>query len=94
MIENANARTDVYSLEYERHHKIQATDRVLDPGAHVGYFTQLIAPRCRFVVALEPHPENFTSLKERCRNAAEAAGMKWLPQVEHVGVCWANKSAL
>jgi len=197
MIENANARTDVYSLEYERHHKIQATDRVLDLGAHVGYFTQLIAPRCRFVVALEPHPENFASLKERCRftanallvnaaafhasgkgrlyecpandgahslfkhggcsevfhqvptvdigpwlcalgfipdfikidtegaegaiiesllhvgivadmavechdlmlywrcrNAAEAAGMKWLPQVEHVGVCWANKSAL
>ena len=67
MIENANARTDVYSLEYERHYAIDSTDRVLDLGAHVGYFTELVAPRCRFVAAFEPHPENFACLRERCR---------------------------
>ena len=72
MIENANARHDVYSLEYERHHQIAPGDCVLDLGAHVGYFTELIAPRCRFVVALEPHPENFASLVWRCGRLSNA----------------------
>jgi FkbM family methyltransferase len=73
MLENANARTDVYSLEYERHHLITCADRVLDLGAHIGYFTEFLAPRCRFVLAFEPHPENFASLAERCRYAANTA---------------------
>ncbi len=68
--DNAHARNDVHSLEYERYHPIQPGDRVLDLGAHVGYFTALVAPRCSFVVSFEPNPDNFRELRSRCDGLA------------------------
>ncbi len=65
-LENDNARSDVMSLEYERFHPIRPTDRVLDLGAHLGYFTAEVARRAAWVWAFEPHPANFAALVERC----------------------------
>ncbi len=72
MIENAHARNDVHSLEYERYHAIQPHEHVLDLGAHVGYFTEFVAPRCVFVVAFEPNPDNFRELAARCGGIGNA----------------------
>ncbi len=68
-------------------------DTALDLGAHVGYFTLLLAklvgPRGR-VVAFEPHPENFALLSKNVREngygnvslyqaaVAERSGRGWL----------------
>ncbi len=57
-----NALGDVLSGAYEQHYKIAANDVVLDLGAHVGNFTVRVAPRCKWVIAIEPEPYNFELL--------------------------------
>lgn len=44
---------------YLRPLALSPDDIVLDVGAHVGYFTALVAPLVRLVVAVEPDPDNF-----------------------------------
>ena len=52
--------------EYERANvQINSLRRVVvDAGAHVGLFSLRIAPFTQQVVALEPHPRNFSMLKQ------------------------------
>ncbi len=72
---------------------VRPGDTALDLGAHVGYFTLLLAklvgPRGR-VVAFEPHPENFALLSKNVREngygnvslyqaaVADRSGRGWL----------------
>ena len=61
-----NARSDVESGAYERHCPLLPGLKVLDLGAHVGYFSErALKAGCR-VEAFEPHPENFKRLMDRC----------------------------
>jgi precorrin-6B methylase 2 len=57
------------------HTLVQPGDRVVDVGAHVGYFTLLAARLCGpngRVFAFEPHPDNFRLLERNIReNGAE-----------------------
>jgi FkbM family methyltransferase len=41
---------------------ILATDRVLDAGANVGFFSIFAASKCQKVIAVEPNPINFRVL--------------------------------
>jgi FkbM family methyltransferase len=43
---------------------LKPTDIALDVGAHVGYFTVLMAPLCKRVYAYEPEPYNYALLKK------------------------------
>jgi FkbM family methyltransferase len=65
LVENENAKTDATNGEYERYYKLEPDDVVLDCGGHFGYFTELAANKCKFVVTLEPHPFNFSQLAKR-----------------------------
>jgi FkbM family methyltransferase len=59
-------KTEVESGIYEQLYQLTEHDVVYDIGAHVGYFTALVAPRVKHVVAFEPEPRNFMSLTARC----------------------------
>jgi FkbM family methyltransferase len=41
---------------------LKPTDTVLDIGAHIGYFTLLMAKQCKWVDAFEPEESNFRLL--------------------------------
>lgn len=64
-----NARSDVESGVYGKHHTFREGEVVLDIGAHVGFFTEWVRPKIGEsgrVIAFEPHPRNFYELKQRC----------------------------
>lgn len=42
---------------------LKPTDVALDIGAHIGYFTLLMAQRCKFVYAFEAEPYNYMVLR-------------------------------
>lgn len=66
--EDANAKTDVLSGEYEKRHGSFTGEKILDIGAHVGYFAErAIALGAESVIAIEPHPRNFELLTARVR---------------------------
>ena len=58
--------TEVHILKiYQRHGiEILPTDTVLEIGAHIGTFTILASKKAKKVYSFEPHPENFSLLKE------------------------------
>ncbi len=52
----------------------------MDLGAHVGFFTELMAARGVNVVAFEPHPVNYAKLVKRCghlRNVTLVNAAAW-----------------
>jgi len=53
---------------YTKHHEIHAFEVVLDIGAHVGIFSILAASKLAFVIAVEPHPENYKWLCDNKRD--------------------------
>ena len=67
---------------------LKPTDIALDIGAHIGYFTLLMAEHCSKVIAFEPERRNFSTLQKNIEpinnvvlyNAAvmEFSGQKWL----------------
>jgi FkbM family methyltransferase len=61
-----NARSDVESGQYEKHCPLVPGLKVLDLGAHVGYFSERALKSGCQVKAFEPHPKNFKRLIERC----------------------------
>lgn len=64
-----NPAADALNGVYERHRQMQPGDKVLDLGAHKGYFTLLASQKVGptgEVLAFEPHPGNFASLVARC----------------------------
>lgn len=68
--EDIKQAEDVISGTYERMRHIRPGDKVLDIGAHVGYFTMLAARKVGpkgFVVAFEPHPVIFERLEKNCK---------------------------
>jgi len=46
---------------------LKPTDIALDIGAHIGYFTLLMAQKCKWVYAFEPEPNNFKLLKSNVK---------------------------
>lgn len=64
-----NPAADTLNGVYERHRIMQRGDKILDLGAHKGYFSLLASSRVGAtgcVVAFEPHPGNFEKLSIRC----------------------------
>lgn len=63
---DANARADVDSGIYEKIFPIRPNWRVLDLGAHKGYFTEVAAAKAidGFVISLEPNTDNFSELQK------------------------------
>jgi len=70
---NLNAKRDAESGEYERHFAIRPGSLVLDLGAHAGHFSSLACDKGAFVIAFEPHPENFHWLNERLSGRSAVA---------------------
>lgn len=61
---DAHALADVESGIYDKYYAFRRSDRVLDLGAHKGYFVNRVK-RCLgegFLIAVEPHPKNFEQL--------------------------------
>lgn len=54
---------EIWSGIYEREAKVQQGDIVVDAGAHIGSFTVKVAGVAEKVVAFEPEPENFKTLR-------------------------------
>src|SRR5215510_7971826 len=46
---------------------LKPTDIALDIGSHVGYFTLLMAKRCKQVYAHEPNMENYVTLQSNIK---------------------------
>lgn len=64
-----NPAADTVNGVYEKHHTIKPGEKVLDLGAHRGYFSLKasgLVGETGQVVAFEPHPENFMRLIQRC----------------------------
>jgi FkbM family methyltransferase len=70
------AYSDVSSGQYERFRPLTPGLKVLDLGAHVGYFSERALKAGCIVAAFEPHPENFERLIERC---SKYPGFKAVP---------------
>lgn len=71
-----NPAADAFHGVYERYRPVKEGDRVLDLGAHAGYFTRIAAAKAGptgFVVAFEPHPMNFRRLQDNCSNLTNVA---------------------
>ncbi len=78
---------DVLSGVYEKVRPLKAGDRVLDLGAHVGYFTMLAAKKVGpkgFVVAFEPNRRNFDRLQVNCHSLHNALGL-WAGALDQNG---------
>jgi FkbM family methyltransferase len=60
-----HAFNDATSGEYEKHYQIQPDDIVIDVGAHVGFFSEYACNKGAYVIAFEPHPDNFRELNKR-----------------------------
>lgn len=64
-----NPAADALNGVYERHRALKPGDKVLDLGAHKGYFSRVaidkIGPTGE-ICAFEPYIENFTALCRRC----------------------------
>lgn len=65
-----NAAADTVNGVYEKHHTLKPGEKVLDLGAHAGYFSlkasRLVGEKGQ-VVAFEPHPWNYSRLIVRCK---------------------------
>lgn len=71
---DANPAADALNGVYEKHYTLKPGHKVLDLGAHAGYFTMVawekIKPTGK-IVAFEPHPGNFERLVKNCGGFAE-----------------------
>lgn len=54
---------------------VREDDCVWDIGANVGYYTEQLSKRARFVVAFEPVLENVTKIRARCLSNVECRKM-------------------
>ena len=65
---HANPAADALNGVYEKHRQMHPGDKVLDLGAHAGYFTSVALEKIGptgFVVAFEPYPDNYRRWQER-----------------------------
>lgn len=53
-----------YDCLFKNPDSLQSSDRWLDIGAHVGYFSVRIADKVKVVIAVEPEPVNVRHLRE------------------------------
>lgn len=66
---DANPAADSVNGVYLKRRALRSGDKVLDLGAHRGYFSRIVLDTIGSsgaVVAFEPHPGNFARLTERC----------------------------
>lgn len=70
---DANPAADALNGVYEKYFTLKPGHKVLDLGAHAGYFTRVawnkIGPSGH-IVAFEPHPGNFSRLVRNCSEFA------------------------
>lgn len=67
-----NPAADTLNGIYERHHTMKPGEKILDLGAHRGYFTVKAAEivgDTGEVVSFEPHPGNYARLLQRVRSS-------------------------
>lgn len=64
-----NPAADAVNGVYELHRQMRPGDKILDLGAHKGYFSRIALDKTApdgDVLAFEPHPGNFEQLLRRC----------------------------
>lgn len=64
-----NPAADALNGVYEKHRQMRLGDKILDLGAHAGYFSMVAHERIGTegkIYAFEPHPDNYKKLLMNC----------------------------
>lgn len=75
---------EIFEWDVYKKLKVSPRDVVIDLGAHIGLYTLKIGKKCKKVIAIEPHPENFEILLKNIK-------LNHFENVEAIKCCVSNK---